>query len=783
MVIPVWIVLAVALAVVAGPASERTNNNVSLPGTNSQDAQNLLNDRFPSQENGTNPVVIVSHGARLDGGANRKAVNTTVTNLRQVPHVTKAVSPFSAEGSLTKNGQIASIPVTLNVGAADLTNSQAEAVSDAADPARNAGLDASVGGYVGQQLSKPSTEYSEVIGITAAIIILLFAFGSAVAMGMPIATAIIGLATSLSVISLLARIVEVPTVGPTLAIMIGLGVGIDYALFVVTRHRMYLGKGFAPEDAAARAVATAGSAVVFAGTTVVIALCSLAVARIPTVSALGYTAAVAVLVAVCAAVTLLPALLALAGERINSLHLPFVSKEKVHDTRPHGWARWARGVARHPIPAAIAATALLLLLAIPLLKLQLGQVNNGAEPKSTQERQSYDGLTAGFGVGANGPLLVGVSLDPPAKPDQSKLNQVNSQQKQLDQQQQQLNATEQSTEQQLVAQGVPQQSAAQQAKASVASQQDQINASQQKLSKDKSEASNPASDPRLTKLDNSLSKVNGVHSVSPPLVNSKGTAAVISVQATTSPSANATEDLVRHIRSTTIPDALGAGKTTAYVGGQTAGYIDLADEISSKLPLVIGVVIALSFIVLMLAFRSLAVPLQAAAMNLLSVGAAYGVLTFVFQEGHGATLIGLAGAVPIVSYIPLMMFAILFGLSMDYQVFLISQMREHYGESRDNTDSVVSGLASSGRVITSAALIMVCVFSSFVLDGDPTVKQFGLGMAVAIAVDATIVRCLLVPALMVLSGRANWWFPGFLERHLPEIGVEGEQGLPGAAAG
>jgi RND superfamily putative drug exporter len=787
----VWIVLAIGLAVIAGPASERTSDNVSLPGSDSQKATDLLDARFPSQENGSNPVVIVSHGAKLDTGANKRAVDATVKALRAVPHVTKAVSPFSAEGSLSKDGRTGSVAVILNVGPADLTNDEANAVDDAAAPARKAGLETAVGGYAGQELSKPHTEYSEVIGLTAAVVILLFAFGTVVAMGMPIATAIIGLATGLSLISLLGRVVEVPTVGPTLAIMIGLGVGIDYALFVVTRHRMYMRKGFAAEEAAARAVATAGSAVVFAGTTVVIALCSLAVAGIPIVSALGYTAAVTVFVAVSAAVTLLPALLTLAGPRIDSLHLPIVDKEKVHDPRPHGWARWARGVARHPVVAAVTATALLVVLAIPVLSLVLGQTDTGADPKSTQSRKAYDSLTDGFGVGSNGPLLVSVRLDTPAKPDQAKLKQIDSQQQKLNQQQQQLDAAEQSTEQSLIAQGVPPQSAAEQAKRSVADpssgttfiqQQQQLDASHQKLTKEKAQASSPASDPRLTKLDQSLAKVNGVDSVSPPVVNSKGTAAVITVQPTTAPSANATEDLVRHVRDTTIPQTLANQQAQAYVGGQTAGYIDLADKISSKLPLVIGVVVGLSFIVLLLAFRSLAVPLQAAAMNLLSVGAAYGVLTFVFQEGHGAKLIGLDGAIPIVSYVPLMMFAILFGLSMDYQVFLLSQMREHYAESGDNTDSVVSGLASSGRVITSAALIMVSVFSSFLLNGDPTVKQFGMGMAVAIAVDATIVRCLLVPALMVLTGRANWWFPRVLERHLPEIGVEGEEGLPSPTA-
>jgi RND superfamily putative drug exporter len=586
-------------------------------------------------------------------------------------------------------------------------------------------------------------------------------------MGLPIATAIIGLVAGLSAIGLLGHGIDVPTVGPTLGTMLGLGVGIDYALFIVTRHRGFMEEGHPVDEAAARAAATAGGAVVFAGGTVVIALSSLAVARIPIVSALGYSAAIVVFIAVITAVTLLPALLSILGKRIDALRVPFL-RPPAHDHRPHGWARWARGVGKRALPAMLLGVALLLVLAIPVLNLQLGQQDNGALSKSTQTRQAYDLLTKGFGPGINGPFLIAVDFDgSPAHNDQKQLNQIEQQQQQQEQQ-----AIDQ-TAAQLEAQGVPADEAQSESEQDVQSQpptKQEKQASQQEAF-----LKTTASDPRLVKLENKISKTNGVKDVSPATVDKSGDTAVFTVIAKTAPSADATEDLVRHLRSPVIPNALKGTTLTADVGGQTAGYIDLADRIGERLPLVIATVIVLSFLLLLVAFRSIVVPLTAGLMNLLSVGAAYGILTFVFQEGHGAKLIGLDGPIPIVSYVPLLMFAILFGLSMDYQVFLLTRVQEHFRETGDNHESVVDGLAVSARVITSAALIMVSVFSSFVLNGDPTVKQFGLGLAAAIAIDATIVRCLLVPAVMVLVGRANWWLPRWAEQRMPRIGIEGDE--------
>ena len=479
--------------------------------------------------------------------------------------------------------------------------------------------------------------------------------------------------------------------------MIGLGVGIDYALFIVTRHKLQLAEGMDVRESVARATATAGGAVVFAGFTVVIALCSLAFAGIPLVSTLGFTAAIAVVIAVAAASTLLPALLGALGPRINSLRVGKAGAG-AGNSKPHGWTRWARGVASRPWRSALASLAVLAVLSIPIFQLELGQNDISALPKSTTARQAYDGLTQGFGPGVSGPLLIAAEFNSPAEAKRE-----------------------------------------------------------------------------LPGLEKQVLATPDVAEVSEPTLDAKGTAAVFTVISKSAPWANETVSLVERLRETVIPKALARSAGAAYVGGQTAGYIDLATQISDKLPLMIAIVVGLSFIVLLLAFRSLLVPVKAAAMNLISVAAAYGVVTAVFQLGWGSSLIGLDHAIPIVSFVPLLMFAILFGLSMDYEVFLLTQMREHYKAHGKADRAVVEGLANTGRVITSAAAIMVCVFTSFVLNGNPVVKEFGVGLAVAIAIDSTLVRCLLVPAVMVLLGRRAWWLPGPLDRILPHISIEGEQ--------
>ncbi len=746
LVVAVWVVSAIAIAMVANSVGRETSNNLRLPGTNSTDATDLLDAELPKQANGTNPVVLEApQGDKLTSSANRKTVNATVKSLERNHFVRSAVSPLSGEGkdALSKDERIGYISVLLTIGPDDIDDDEANEIIDAADPASEGGLKVAVGGYLGEEVSKPDTGTSEVVGIVAAIIILLVAFGTVAAMPLPIVTALFAVVTGLSLIGLLGHVIAVPTVGPTLGIMIGLGVGIDYALFIVTRHRGFLAQGLSIEDAVGRAVATSGSAIVFAGTTVVIALCSLALAGIPLVSAMGLAAAVVVVVAMVGAITFLPAILAILGPRIESLRVPFLHTPP-HDHRPHGWARWAHGVARRAWAALLASVAVLVVLALPALDLELGAQDDGELPKATTARQAYDLLSEGFGAGYTGPLLIAVDFDgDPAHPDHKKLNQVQAQQ--------------------------------QQAQEAAAAGEPPSKSQQRQLAQQEAFYKSTASDPRLVKLENKVSKTNDVKLVSTAKLNKKGTAAVFTATANTAPAADRTEDLVRELRATVIPDAVKGTSLTAYVDGETAGYIDLASKISDKLPSVIAIVVALAFVLLMIAFRSVLVPLTSALMNLLSVAAAYGVLTAIFQKGWGAELIGLDGPVPIASYVPLIMFAILFGLSMDYQVFLVSRVHEHYRQSNDNLEAVVDGLAVSARVITSAALIMVCVFGSFILDADVIVKQFGVGLAVAIALDASIVRCVLVPAVMVRLGRANWWFPGWLERVLPRVGIEGEE--------
>jgi RND superfamily putative drug exporter len=697
-VLALWLVVFLALGVAARSVGPDLSDNLTLPGTDSQRATDLLTAKFPSQANGTNPVVLrAPSGATLTDSKYKKPIDDAVAAFKKDPDVRDATSPLDQPSLLSKDKKTGYIALSLRASPSDLTTDDAQRIVDEADELSDAGLTVGFGGYVGTKVSKPETHSSEVVGLAMAVIVLLLTFGTVVAMGLPIITAIIGLVSGLSIVTLISQVAVVPTVAPTLATMIGLGVGIDYALFIVTRHQQQRRDGMATEESIARATATSGGAVVFAGTTVMVALLSLAVVNIPLVTTLGYTSALVVFVAVIAAITLLPAILGMVGDSIDRLALPH--RKEPGDDHPHGWERWARFIAHRPLPAALVAIVLLVALAVPVLDLYLGQQDNGALPTDTQARRAYDGMTAGFGVGSNGPLLVAVDLSkkPATKDDQ-----------------------------------------------------------------------------RLTTLQTDLGKTSGVAAVSPPLVNDQGTAAILTVTPTTGPSDQATEQLVRRLRDDTIPKATKGQDMTADVGGTTAGYVDLADEISSRLVLTIAVVVGLSFLLLLLAFRSVVIPLTAGLMNLISIGAAFGVVTAVFENGWGVSVVGLSDEIAIVSFVPLMMFAILFGLSMDYEVFLMTHIKEAWERTGDNRQAVIDGVAHTGRVITSAALIMVSVFFAFVINGDPTVKQFGVGMGVAVAVDATIVRCLLVPAVMTVLGRSNWWFPHWLDRIVPNFSIEGE---------
>ena len=504
-VVALWLLAAIVFAVSSGLVGNQFADNLSLPGRDSQSATDIVDKSFSSQANGNNPIVFKARQGTVTDSDNEQQIETALKRLRSDALVASASDPFSPEAAaqVSSDERFAFSNVILTEGAGDLSTEDAQEVIDRALSVKGSSLDVAAGGYLGQQVSKPSTESSEVVGLVMAMIVLALTFGTIVAMGMPIFSALAGLLISLGMLGLLSHVTTIATTAPTLATMIGLGVGIDYALFVVTRHRAGMRAGLEPAEAAARATATAGGAVVFAGSTVVVALLSLGLAGIPLVWTLGYSAAIAVLVAMFAAITLLPALLALVGRRIDSLKLPFGERHK-RDDHSHGWARWAEGVARRPVPAVVFATLLLLIVALPVRNLHLGQEDDGALPKSTQTKQSYDLLTQGFGVGQNGPLLIAMDVGDDGS--------------------------------------------------------------------------------SVTALSEAIASDQGIASVSPPQQDSKGDAAILTAIPTTAPSSRKTENTIDRLRSKTIPDALGGTGSTAYVGGSTAAYVDLADEISEKLP-------------------------------------------------------------------------------------------------------------------------------------------------------------------------------------------------------
>jgi putative drug exporter of the RND superfamily len=722
-VLGVWLVVAILLVGISKQMGDNTNDNLSLPGTNSDQATTILDKSFPTQANGTSPIILhAPSGGQLTDSKYSGAVNTAASDVAKNPNVASVINPLTQQGAaqLSKDKSTGYLSVGLKVSPGSLSKEDAQnIINAAADPAKAAGLEVQTGGQLGQKVSKPATESSELIGIIAAMVILTFTFGTVTAMLLPIITAIFALLSTLAIVRMLGHVLTVPTVAPTLATMIGLGVGIDYALFIVTRHLRGLDEGLDMRESVARAVATSGGAVFFAGCTVTIALVSLAIANIPLVTTMGLMAAIAVVVAVCAALTLLPAGLSLLGPRINSLR---VRHPKTDEHAKTGlWAKWAHEIAKRPIISGVAALAILIPLTIPLLSLTLGQQDTAALSKSTTARQAYDLMSKYFGPGSNGPLIIAVKLGSPAQPASGS------------------------------------------------------SSSSQSSSSSSSQSDPRTTDPRLQTLQKDVAGTSGVAAVTPIQIDQPGTSAFFNAISTKGPAESATTDLVNTLRDDAIPKAEKGTNMSARVGGTTAAYDDLASKISSKLPLQIIVVIALSFLLLVLAFRTVVIPIQAAVMNVLSIGAAYGVLTAIFQYGWLSGVIGLPGPVPIVSYVPLFMFAILFGLSMDYEVFLVSQIEEHVHAGEDNKSSVVSGLVTSARVITAAAAIMVFVFGGFVLNGDPTVKQFGVGLAVAVILDATIVRCLLVPALMVLMGKVNWYLPKWMDRTVPHMSIEGAE--------
>ncbi|MFL6126323.1 MMPL family transporter [Actinophytocola sp.] len=672
LVVVLWVLLAAGLLAGARLVDGSTVDDVVVPGSDSEAANALLSEADMFGQQSSQLVLTAPRDQHVDAAELRTAVQNTVHAVSAVPGV--GTVPERVEASPDRTAVRFSVPLDAGVTA---DKALAQRVLDAAEPARSAGMTVALGGALGRQLSALNSRPSEIIGIIAALVVLLLAFGSAVAALLPVVTALLVVVGGLAGLDMLKSAVSIPDVAPTLAAMIGLGVGVDYTLFLVSRQRRLLATGLPVSEAVGRTARSAGTAVVFAGATVVVAISGLMLTGVDFVSWLGWSSALLVAGAVLSAVTLTPAMLAMAGERL-SRGRPAAAVDEALDGSV--WGRFASWSARRPVAVAVASAVVLLGLGAPTLALRLGQSDAGDRGTDQQTVLHYRATAAAWGPGETGPLSV-VLTDPA------------------------------------------------QAAAAAAT----------------------------------LRGTRGVASVSPPRPLPSG-AVSLRVVPTTAPSDPTTDDLVERLRDEVLP-RFGE----AHVGGGTATRIDLANRITGRLPWLILAVIGVACVLLLLAFRSVLLPVKAALMNILSVCAAYGVVTAVFQWGWGAGLLGLDGPVPIDSYVPMVLFAVLFGLSMDYEVFLLSAIQEHWTRTGDNHVAVRRGLAETGGVITSAALIMVCVFASFVLVDNPTVKIFGLGLATAIIVDATIVRCLLVPATMVLLGRWNWWLPRWLDRLLPHM--------------
>lgn len=701
-----WLLIAVVLLAGSFAWGGAFRTQFKLPGSESQQAFDILHTKGFNTRTGA-PAQIVFHSDRgVDDPQVRQAVEGLFAKIRQNVDGVSVVSPYTPEGArqIAPDGQTAYAELNF----ADRTFEQYQPVTDRIKGYRNdvlvPGLQVELGGDIFASMSQSPTE---AIGFVAAIIILLVAFGSLLAVGLPIVTAIFGIATGYAIVQLGARFINMPAFTSQMVAMISIGVGIDYALFIVTRYREGLRDGSEPEVAIARAVNTAGRAVLFAGLTVVISLFGLFAMNLPLMNAVAIAASIGVLMTMLASLTLLPAILGFVGRNIDRLAVPTLTRGQ--RSGPSFWYRWSRVVQRHPWPALLVALVVLGVLAAPALSLRLGFGDAGNNPKSDTTRRAYDLISEGFGPGFNGPLLV---------------------------------AAETPGGQQDVA--------------------------------------------ALARLSDTIRQTPGVAFASPAIPNTDGDAAIIQVIPTTAPQDKATSDLVSRLRHEVIPPAMQGSTAIVRVGGGTAASQDFASYTRSHLPLVMGVVLLTSFALLTLVFRSLIVPLKAVIMNLLSIGAAYGVLVAVFQWGWFKSVIGVAKAGPIDAWVPIMLFAIIFGLSMDYEVFLLSRVREEYDRNGNNNAlAVADGLAATARVITAAAAIMVSVFVSFALGDQRGIKLFGLGLATAIFLDATMVRMVLVPATMELLGEANWWLPRWLGRVLPVVHVDAhtEPRPSGAATG
>jgi len=702
-VVLIWIVALVGVGALSSAAGSGYVNNLTMPGKGSQQANDLLKERFPAQAGDSNTIVIHAKDGTIFDADVKAQVAPMLAKVAGLPHVTTVVSPYDRQGAgqVSQDKSIAFAQVDLDKRANELPKDFGKTLLSTARTADGKTVQIEGGGQTIERAEEAAPAATEGIGVLAAVVILLLAFGSVVAMGLPLLTALLGLGIGLSGVAILSNLIDTADFAPQLGAMIGLGVGVDYALFIVTRFRdAYKENGGDVEAATLLAMDTAGRAVLFAGATVVIALLGMLLLGVNFLYGVALAASLVVLLVMLSSLTMTPALLGFWGKRIGNTRRDKRQAAKHGDAPPaSAWVRWSAFIARHPWPIAAITTVLLLALCLPALGLRLGSSDAGNNPTSSTTRKAYDLLAEGFGPGFNGPLVV---------------------------------------------------------------------------------AAETGDTQKLLALSAAIAKTPGVEAVTPPQLNPAKDTAVLRVYPTTSPQDEKTTELVKRLRDDTIPGAQVAAPV--YVGGLTAAFIDLADLFSAKLPLFIGVVVLLSALLLMLVFRSLVIPLQAAAMNLLSIGASMGVVVLVFQEGFLGGPLGIEPG-PIQSFLPVMLFAIVFGLSMDYEVFLVSRIREEWARSGNARQAVGDGLSATGRVVTAAAAIMICVFAAFIFGDNVVIKSFGLGLAVAVFVDAVFIRCLLLPAVLHLCGETTWKIPAWLDRAMPHMNIEGAEPTRGNGRG
>ncbi|MET7814124.1 MMPL family transporter [Streptomyces sp. NPDC005395] len=693
-----WLLAFGGVATAATVAGSAYSNDYGIPDTGSDRAYRLLESRFPDLGGDSDTIVWHTTTGTVRAPDVEQAMTRTLDRVADLPGVAAVTNPYHDPDSplVSENADTAYATVTFDAASQDIDPAQARAVVDTAEAAETGGLQVELGGSAIALTESGGSHLAEAVGVAVAAVVLFLAFGTVAAALLPIATALVSVGTAYAGITLLGHAMTVADFAPMLGTLIGLGVGIDYALFIVTRHRRGLKRGLSVTDAAAEAVATTGRAVVFAGATVCIALLGMLILRLSFLNGVAVAASLTVILTVAASVTLLPALLSYIGPRaLSRRERRRLAEHGPEPEVPTGLAaRWSAFVERRPKLLGALALVVITVLALPTLGLRLGTSDQGNDPRGTTTRQAYDLLADGFGPGVNGPLTL---------------------------------VTE-------------------------------VRGAEDRLA--------------LDNLDATLRTTEGVSSVTPVMYNSGGDAAYLTVVPESAPQSQQTSDLVERLRSEVLPRAEAGTALDVHVGGVTAGYDDFADVIVGKLPLFVGVVIGLGCLLLLLAFRSVGIPLKAAAMNVAAVAAAFGVVVAIFQWGWGSELLGLGSAGPIEPFLPVIMVSVLFGLSMDYQVFLVSRMYEEWLETGDNRRAVRVGLAETGRVINSAAVIMISVFLAFVLSGDRVIAMFGIALAAAVALDAFVLRTLLVPALMHLLGRANWWLPRRLDALLPRISIE-----------